>query len=131
MAELSTAVPQLWGGGAATAPLQHPQSLLRGKLGFLQEASAWVELPHPIPRDFGVPGLRVQPWEVWGQHASVPVPMPAAHQTPHRPTLLFHDWERALGSPESETRSSSNTLREDMGSASHRWSSGQIMLPGQ
>lgn len=52
-------------------------------------------------------------------------------QTPHRPTLLFHDWERALGSPESETGSRTNTPREDMGSASHGWGSGQIMLPGQ
>lgn len=89
VAELGTAVPWLWGVG--TAPLQHPQSLLRVKLGFLQEAFVWVELPHPIPRDFGVPGLRVQPWEMWGQHVSVSLPMPAAHPGPHRPTLLFHD----------------------------------------
>lgn len=32
-------------------------------------------------------------------------------QTPHKPTRLFHDQARALGSSKSETGSSTNTLR--------------------
>lgn len=44
---------------------------------------------------------------------------PCAHAIstprPHTPTLLFHAWERALVSPETEPGSSTNTLREDNG----------------